>query len=97
MTETVPCKYQEGFRYLDTKGVDFSAIEKEVLLEEELTAPIEKGEAVGKVVYRLNGEILGEVPILAGESVGKGGIFGLSEKTLGKIPEYLIHNKEKGA
>ena len=69
--ETVPCKYQEGFRYLDTKGVDFSAIEKEVLLEEELTAPIEKGEAVGKVVYRLNGEILGEVPILAGESVEK--------------------------
>ena len=71
VTETVPCKYQEGFRYLDTKGVDFSAIEKEVLLEEELTAPIEKGEAVGKVVYRLNGEILGEVPILAGESVEK--------------------------
>lgn len=71
VTETVPCKYQEGFRYLDTKGVDFSAIEKEVLLEEELTAPIEKGEAVGKVVYCLNGEILGEVPILAGESVEK--------------------------
>ena len=71
VTETVLCKYQEGFRYLDTKGVDFSAIEKEVLLEEELTAPIEKGEAVGKVVYRLNGEILGEVPILAGESVEK--------------------------
>ena len=71
VTETVPCKYQEGFRYLDTKGVDFSAIEKEVLLEEELTAPIEKGEAVGKVVYHLNGEILGEVPILAGESVEK--------------------------
>ena len=69
--ETVPCKYQEGFRYLDTKGVDFSAIEKEVLLEEKLTAPIEKGEAVGKVVYRLNGEILGEVPVLAGESVEK--------------------------
>ena len=51
--------------------MDFSAIEKEVLLEEELTAPIEKGEAVGKVVYRLNGEILGEVSILAGESVEK--------------------------
>ena len=44
----------------DTKGVDFSAIEKEVLLEEELTAPIEKGEAVGKVYYQPEREILGK-------------------------------------
>ena len=71
VAETVSCQYQQAFRYLDTKGVDFSAIEKEILLEAKLTAPIEKGEAVGKAVYRLNGEILGEVPILAGELLEK--------------------------
>ena len=32
---------------------------------------LKKGRLLGKAVYRLNGEILGEVPILAGESVEK--------------------------
>ena len=67
----VSCKYQEGFRYLDTEGMDFSAVEKELIFQEELTAPIEKGETVGKAIYRLNGVTLGEVPIVAGESVKK--------------------------
>ena len=68
---SVSCKYQEGFRYLDTEGMDFSAVEKEILLREDLMAPIEKGETLGKAVYRLNGEILGEVPIVAGETLKK--------------------------
>ena len=34
-------------------------------------APIEKGETLGKAVYRLNGEVLGEVPIVAGETLKK--------------------------
>ena len=96
VTGTVPCKYQEGFRYLDTKGVDFSTIEKEVLLEEELTAPIEKGEAVGSGLPPERRDPGGSAYPRRRIS-GKGGIFGLSEKTLGKIPEYLINNKEKGA
>lgn len=68
---SVSCKYQEGFRYLDTEGMDFSLVEKEILLREDLMAPIEKGEALGKAVYRLNGEVLGEVPIVAGETLKK--------------------------
>ena len=68
---SVSCKYQEGFRYLDTEGMDFSLVEKEILLREGLMAPIEKGETLGKAVYRLNGEILGEVPIVAGETLKK--------------------------
>lgn len=68
---SVSCKYQEGFRYLDTEGMDFSLVEKEILLREDLMAPIEKGETLGKAVYRLNGEVLGEVPIVAGETLKK--------------------------
>lgn len=43
VTETVPCKYQEGFRYLDTKGVDFSAIERKSFLRRNLQLPSKKG------------------------------------------------------
>lgn len=51
--------------------MDFSLVEKEILLREDLMAPIEKGETLGKAVYRLNGEVLGEVPIVAGETLKK--------------------------
>ena len=46
-------------------------IEKEIILEESFSAPIKKHEVVGKIVYKLNGEIIGENPIFALESVEK--------------------------
>ena len=49
-------------------GEDFSNIEK-MLTTNELTAPIEKGEQIGTVTYRLNGKELGSIGIYAGESV----------------------------
>ncbi len=42
-----------------------------VELPESLAAPVEKDEQVGRVVYSLNGEELGSVPVLADESVSK--------------------------
>lgn len=64
----VSAVYKEKFSWLFVSGEDFSNMEK-MLTTNELTAPIEKGEQIGTVTYRLNGKELGSIGIYAGESV----------------------------
>ena len=70
----VPVVYKEKFSWLFVSGEDFSNIEK-MLTTNELTAPIEKGEQIGTVTYRLNGKELGSIGIYAGESVREAKFF----------------------
>lgn len=49
-------------------------ISSEIILDENLTAPIERGQKIGIVKFALNEEIIGEVPILAASDVEKKGI-----------------------
>lgn len=64
----VSAVYKEKFSWLFVSGEDFSNMEK-MLTTNELTAPIEKGEQIGTVTYRLNGKELGSIGIYAGESI----------------------------
>lgn len=70
----VPTVYKENFSWLFVSGEDFSNMEK-VLTTNELTAPIEKGEQIGTVTYRLNGKEIGSIGIYAGESVREAKFF----------------------
>lgn len=70
----VPAVYKEKFSWLFVSGEDFSNIEK-MLTTNELTAPIEKGEQIGTVTYRLNGKELGSIGIYAEESVREAKFF----------------------
>lgn len=70
----VTAVYKEKFSWLFVSGEDFSNIEK-MLTTNELTAPIEKGEQIGTVTYRLNGKELGSIGIYAGESVREAKFF----------------------
>lgn len=70
----VPAVYKEKFSWLFVSGEDFSNMEK-MLITNELTAPIEKGEQIGTVMYRLNGKELGSIGIYAGESVREAKFF----------------------
>lgn len=70
----VTAVYKEKFSWLFVSGEDFSNIEK-MLTTNELTAPIEKGEQIGTVTYRLNGKELGSIGIYAGESVCEAKFF----------------------
>lgn len=45
------------------------------VLEKELKAPISQGDVVGTLYYQVDGEDIAEYPLLALESVEKGGIF----------------------
>ena len=70
----VPAVYKEKFSWLFVSGEDFSNMEK-MLTTNELTAPIEKGEQIGTVTYRLNGKEIGSIGIYAGESVREAKFF----------------------
>ena len=63
--------YGDTFRYVDVDGNDLSLIEKELVLEPEAVAPIEEGQAVGEMVYKLKGTRIGSVSIQAAQAVPK--------------------------
>jgi D-alanyl-D-alanine carboxypeptidase (penicillin-binding protein 5/6) len=68
---SVACEYEDTFKYLDATGADLSTIEKEMQLVESVDAPINKGDVVGKLVYKLNGKEIGYTKILFSVSVDK--------------------------
>lgn len=63
-----------GVEILTAKGRE-KLITEETVLPKKLKAPIEKGSEIGKTVYRLNGEIVAEVPIRASEEVRRAGFI----------------------
>lgn len=69
MKDQVNVGYEE-YKMLENLGVK-DKIEKEVVLFDCVNAPITKGDTLGKVLYRYNGKILGENPIIALETVEK--------------------------
>ena len=50
-------------------GDDISSIEKKVVLEEPVKAPLKKDEVVGKMVYTYQGNLVGEVDLVAERNV----------------------------
>ncbi len=65
--------YKEPFRYLDIAGSDLNSIEKTISLPPELQAPVNRGDAVGEAVYKLNGQRIGSVSILSDVTIEKAG------------------------
>ena len=63
--------YQKPFRYLDIKGSDLSSVEKSLSLPAQIEAPVNRGDAVGEAVYKLNGERIGSVSILSDVTIEK--------------------------
>ena len=69
--DTATARLNGIFSYLSMKGEDFGGIEKEWMFEENLTAPVNEGDILGRLVYRLNGQEIGSVDIVAAENVRK--------------------------
>ena len=73
--ETVNAEYREEFTFLGLHGEDFSKVEKEIMLEENLEAPVMEGDVLGYLVYKMHGEELGRVAIIAACDVAKARFF----------------------
>ena len=78
--------YVEGaFSYLSTDGSSLDAVDKKIIYEDEVVAPVKKGDTIGKIVYYLDGEEIGRKDILAKENVEKASFMYVFVDTLRKI------------
>lgn len=68
-TDQVEAVQEQGFSYVDVSGTDLSGIEKKVLPDNSLEAPVKKGQKAGKVQYLLGGKTIGEVDLVMTEEV----------------------------
>ena len=78
--EAVPLIYSGTFSFLGTDGEDFGRVERELVLEESLTAPVEQGQQAGVLRYTLDGKTLGELPVTTAKAVEKAGILDCLKK-----------------
>lgn len=69
--EQVEAVNEKEFCYLDLTGADLSKIEKKVVYDEKMQAPIEKGAKAGSVDYYLNGNKIGDVKLIVTNGVEK--------------------------
>ena len=61
---------ESGFKFVDFEGRNLSGIEKSIEIKKQ-EAPVAKGDVIGNVIYSLEGEQIGTIPVLAKESVKK--------------------------
>lgn len=61
----------DTFSYVDTKGGKIDGIESKVTLKDNINAPVRKGDIVGKIEYIMDKKKIGEVKIMAEETVDK--------------------------
>ena len=67
---TVDAMAENSCGTLITKGNDVN-IEQEISMENSISAPISKGQSIGKITYTLNGEMISECNLIASEDVDK--------------------------
>ena len=76
----------DTFSYVDTKGGKIDGIESKVALKDNINAPVRKGDIVGKIEYIMDKKKIGEVKIMAEETVDKAD-YGF---TFLKLVKYMI-------
>lgn len=67
--DQVTGRYQEPFAYVEMTGRATDQVTKKTVLSKSLKAPVKKGDLLGKTVYYLDGETIGEVSIIADKNV----------------------------
>lgn len=72
ISKTVSAVAKNEISLLTQKGSSQNT-ETEILLPDKLNAPVKQGEAIGKLVCKINGEIISETELVAGEEVEKVG------------------------
>lgn len=76
--------YNESFSIVVDKA-DKAKVEAIYEIPESISAPIREGDVIGKIRYKLNGEVIGECNIYAGEAVAEIGFFELFVRMLKRI------------
>ena len=73
--EVVPATLSKDFYLALPKG-DYSRVKASMTSQQPLIAPIKEGQEVGKITFNLDGKMINEQKLVAGESVSEAGFFG---------------------
>ena len=71
-TELIP---EVPFSYVSIGKTDINNITEELYLYESIVAPIEQGEELGMIIYKLNGEEIGRVALVSKEEIVRAKYF----------------------
>ena len=67
--KTVEGTFAGPFTYLCMNGENTADITREIRLETSVEAPVQQGDPVGQLVYSLNGQEIGSIPVTAAKDV----------------------------
>ena len=84
--DLVKLKFGETFRYVETQGQDLSQIQKELVLPQQVQAPVKAGDIVGEMLYKLGETVIGSSAIYYAEDVE----FATYKDYLEKVLDYLL-------
>lgn len=70
MKDSVNITTEINGNFLMEKGGEAN-IDMEIKVKDEVEAPVEKGQELGRIIYKSNNKVLGEYPITAGSEVEK--------------------------
>lgn len=73
--EYVSVERPGAFSYLDMTGANLAEVEKRTEMNENLSAPLKKGDVIGYIVYSIDGREIGRAELTAGEAVEKAGFI----------------------
>ena len=83
--EYVSVERPGAFSYLDMTGANLAAVEKRTEMNENLSAPLKKGDVIGYIVYSIDGREIGRAELTAGEAVEKAGFIDYLIKSIDMI------------
>ena len=86
----VAVKYSDSVGKVMKKKEDGN-VEQEVIINGDIIAPIQKGDVLGNVFYRVNGEEVASVELVADSSVEKLSFFNMGKRVVKKW-FYLFRN-----
>ncbi len=68
---TVIPRVHENFSYTLCQGQSSDEIQRTVEYKKDLKAPLNEGETIGRITYKMDNQTISEIPILAAESIEK--------------------------
>ena len=83
--EYVSVERPGAFSYLDMTGANLTEVEKRTEMNENLSAPLKKGDVIGYIVYSTDGREIGRAELTAGEAVEKAGFIDYLIKSIDMI------------
>ncbi|CAN2248694.1 D-alanyl-D-alanine carboxypeptidase (penicilin binding protein, sporulation island) [Bacillus subtilis] len=78
----------EPISILTKKGEDMKNVKKEIKMNDNVSAPIQKGQELGTLVLKKDGEVLAESPVSAKEDMKKAGFITFLKRTMGDWTKF---------